>query len=97
MVDDGILEETKYLLSHGLTEHHQSLKAIGYKELLPFINNEKSLEECLEKLKQNTRHYAKRQITFMNQFPNIIKIDMTNISETTNKILNIIEENKWIN
>lgn len=62
MLSQGLVEETRYVLSQPLS--FTSVKAIGYKELAPYINNEKTLEECVEKLKRETRRYAKRQITW---------------------------------
>ena len=62
MLEQGLLEEAEQVLKKDLS--FTSVKAIGYKELAPYFNNEKSLEECIEKLKQSTRHYAKRQITW---------------------------------
>ena len=62
MMDDGLLDEAKEVLSSNLSA--TSVKAIGYKELAPYIMEKKSLDECVEKLKQETRRYAKRQITW---------------------------------
>lgn len=62
MMEQGLLEETQKVLSSKLS--FTSIKAIGYKELAPYFKNEKSLDECVEKLKQETRRYAKRQITW---------------------------------
>ena len=52
MLKKGLVEEVKYLVSRGATIDNQSMKAIGYKELLPYINGEDSLENCVEKIKQ---------------------------------------------
>ena len=90
MMEDGLLDETKYLLTK-VNEDSQSLKAIGYKELIPYLEQNDTLENCVNILKQKTRNYAKRQITFMNQFPNIIKIDVT---DTNQAVLNILDEYK---
>lgn len=62
MVEQGLLEEARRVLSspHGMTARN----AIGYKELVPWVNGESPLEEALEKLKQSTRRYAKRQLTW---------------------------------
>lgn len=62
MLEDGLVDEARQVLSNELS--YTSVKAIGYKELMPFINGEKSLDECVEKLKRETRRYAKRQITW---------------------------------
>lgn len=62
MMDDGLLDEAKEVLLSDLSA--TSVKAIGYKELAPYIMGKRSLDECVEKLKQETRRYAKRQITW---------------------------------
>lgn len=62
MLDNGLLDEAKKVLSNDLSQ--TSVKAIGYKELIPYFNCEKTLEDCVENLKRETRRYAKRQITW---------------------------------
>lgn len=62
MLENGLVHEAKDVLSNKLS--FTSIKAIGYKELLPYFNGEKTLDECVEKLKMETRRYAKRQITW---------------------------------
>ena len=62
MLKNGLIEETRQVLNSNLS--YTSVKAIGYKELSPYINGEKTLDECVEKLKRETRRYAKRQITW---------------------------------
>ncbi len=62
MVRDGLVDEAKRVYNSELS--FTSVKAIGYKELFPYLKGELPLEECIEKLKQETRRYAKRQITW---------------------------------
>ena len=62
MLRQGLLEEAKEVLSSPLST--TSVKAIGYKELAPYINGEDTLDNCVEKLKRETRRYAKRQLTW---------------------------------
>ena len=62
MLRQGLLEEAKEVLSSPLSA--TSVKAIGYKELAPYINGEDTLDNCVEKLKRETRRYAKRQLTW---------------------------------
>ena len=62
MVSEGLLEEAEHFISLG--EETTSKQAIGYKELKPYFRNECSLEEALDNLKKETRHYAKRQMTW---------------------------------
>ena len=92
MVDNGLIKELDYLLSIKGIENKLCMKAIGYKEFFPYIKGESSLNECKNILKQKTRNYAKRQITFMNQFDNIIKINYTGISKTAKNILEHIKK-----
>lgn len=92
MIADGLLDEAKYLLSLNLPEDNLALKAIGYKEIFPYINGEKNLQECTDLLKQKTRNYAKRQFTFMNQFDKYIKIEFCGIEQTAKKIYDIIKD-----
>lgn len=92
MLEDGLIEETKFVLNNANPEN-QSLKAIGYKELIPYINGEQSLDACLEILKQKSRNYAKRQITFMNQFKNLHKINVNSKEDVVNQILKELSKN----
>ena len=62
MVEAGLVSEAKRVFNSELS--FTSVKAIGYKELFPYLKGELPLEECIEKLKQESRRYAKRQITW---------------------------------
>lgn len=62
MLSSGLIDEAQNVLSKTLS--FTSVKAIGYKELIPYLEKEKSLDDCVEKLKMETRRYAKRQITW---------------------------------
>lgn len=62
MVQDGLVDEAKRVYNSQLS--FTSVKAIGYKELFPYLKGELPVKECIEKLKQETRRYAKRQITW---------------------------------
>lgn len=69
MMKDGLLDEVKTILSK-YGESSKALQAIGYKELIPVIKGEYSLERGVELVKKNSRNYAKRQVTFIkHQFP----------------------------
>ncbi len=62
MVQNGLIEECLEVYNHGnMKTSHQ---AIGYKELIPYFENKSSLQECIDCIKQETRHYAKRQLTW---------------------------------
>lgn len=71
MVEMGIIEETKNLIAkHGRIGN--IVDTIGYKEILTFLDGEATLEEALDKLKQHTRNYAKRQLTWFRRNPNLV-------------------------
>ena len=89
MVQNGLLEEARYVINNANLEN-QCLKAIGYKELIPYLNGEDSLENCINILKQRSRNYAKRQITFMNQFKNIKKVQVSTKQETAEYLYNVL-------
>ncbi len=65
MMSQGLLEEAEKYFSINLSD--TSKQAIGYKELKPYFDNEKSLKECIDTLKQSTRRYAKRELTWFNR------------------------------
>ncbi len=69
MVEAGLIEEAKDF--YNIDPEKTACQAIGYKELAPYFNGEKSLEDCLEGLKIETRHYAKRQLTWFRKNENI--------------------------
>lgn len=70
MVEQGLVEETRYLLKkHGRIKNF--VCTIGYKEVLTYIDGEATLDEALEKLKQHTRNYAKRQLTWFRANPEL--------------------------
>lgn len=68
MVEEGLIDETKYLLKkHGRIKNF--VCTIGYREILTYLDGEVPLDEALDKLKQHTRNYAKRQITWFRKNP----------------------------
>ena len=66
MINDGLLDEIKGLLDKGITFDNQCMQAIGYKEFKEYFDGSKSLQECIEQVKTNSHHFAKRQYTFFN-------------------------------
>ena len=79
MLDTGLLEETGELYDAGIFEKNSTAtQAIGYKEMLGFIRGETSLDEATEILKNATRKYAKRQMTWFRQKPYVTWVDAVN-------------------
>ena len=86
MMEQGLLDEVKGLVSK-YGKDCKALQAIGYKELIPVLNNEYSLDIGVELVKKNSRNYAKRQVTYIkHQFPVVFY-------ENTKDLLGIL--NKW--
>ena len=91
MINDGLVEEVTALFDEGIYP-----KGIGYREFIPYYNNEITLESAIEEIKKNTRHLAKRQETwFRNQMTsNFYSVDFDNVDNTINQIKKDIDE--WL-
>ena len=87
MINNGLLGEVKGLLGQGLSEHSQSMQGIGYKEIIEYLNGSITLQEAVEKIKLNTRHYAKRQITFFKKLPNLVYLKPDTIEDIADRII----------
>ena len=75
MFESGLVDEVKALLAEGVDINCQSMQAIGYKEVIEGLQNGYSQCTMRDIIKQNTRHYAKRQLTFFKKLPGIIWLD----------------------
>lgn len=67
MMEQGLVEEVKGLLNMGCTKDMVSMQGIGYKEIISYLEGEYSLEEAVYILKRDTRHFAKRQLTWFHR------------------------------
>ena len=77
MLEEGLENEVRALKSEGVFESSgTATQAIGYKELLGYINGEMSFEDAVEELKRATRRYAKRQLTWFSSHSNVQWIDI---------------------
>ena len=75
MVEQGLVEEVRSLLAEGVPADCQAMKAIGYKEIVPYLRGESDWTDTDYLLKLNTRHYAKRQLTWMRREDNVLWVD----------------------
>ena len=96
MLEEGLVEEVKRFYDAGLSEELPSMKAIGYKDFFPYFKGELSLEVCIDKLKQNTRNYAKRQLTWFKHQANPVFIEVDqldfNVNKITQKMLEVLNK-----
>ncbi len=75
MLAQGLVDEVRSLLAAGVPETAQSMQGIGYKEVIEFLKNACSQSTMSDMIKQNTRRYAKRQITYFKKFPAMRALD----------------------
>ena len=94
MIDEGLLEEVKCFYDKDVRTK-PLLNAIGYREIYKYFDGEYTYEEAVEKIKQNSRHYAKRQYTFFNhQLPVVwFETDYENFNNTIEKVSNYMDSN----
>ncbi len=71
MIEAGLEEEVRRLIEEGVPEDAQSMQAIGYKEMIPAVRGEYSLEAAAEEIRKRTRHYAKRQMTYLKRIESV--------------------------
>ena len=92
MVSNGLVDEVKKLKTMGCTSDMVSMKGIGYKEILAYLDGEYSLDEAVDKVKLESRRFAKRQLTWFRREKDTIWIEKNEYSYDDNKILNKIQE-----
>ena len=74
MVEEGLVEEVKELLAKGYDKNSTAMQGIGYKEFYGYLGGIKTLEETREEIKQGSRRYAKRQLTWFRKNENVKNI-----------------------
>jgi tRNA dimethylallyltransferase len=88
MMEKGLLEEVKSLIEY---RDRSSLRTVGYRELFDFLDQSTSLEEAIEKIKQNTRNYAKKQLTWLRRYTDSHIIPFDSIQIMKEKCIQIID------
>ena len=99
MIKDGLLDEVKDLLSRFQYNSQSGLyNAIGYKEIIDYLNGDYDLDRAVELIKQNSRHYAKRQVTFFKRerYAEFLDIDKLSLEEVTDHILQVLKDKEII-
>jgi tRNA dimethylallyltransferase len=88
MIEEGLIEEVKDLYQSGLRDC-QSIQAIGYKEIYEYLEGKVTLDDAIVNLKQNSRRYAKRQLTWFRNKMDVEWFDMTDVENVSKKIKEI--------
>ncbi len=89
MINNGLIQEIENLIKAGINKNHQSMQAIGYKEFFEYFDGKFTLEQTIDKIKLNTRHYAKRQITFFKKL-NATMLEPNDVKLLAQKVVNEI-------
>ncbi|NLV47286.1 MAG: tRNA (adenosine(37)-N6)-dimethylallyltransferase MiaA [Clostridiaceae bacterium] len=87
MIDQGLLDEVKMLIEHNLPKGSTCLQAIGYKELIGYLEEREELTQAIQRLQQATRRYAKRQLTWFRKMDSLIWIANQTPQEACETIL----------
>lgn len=90
MINDGLVDEVKSILSRGYSTDLNSLNTVGYKEIIAYLNDEYPIERAVELIKRNTRRYAKRQMTWFRKDTRIKWLDIKDYSDLENISGNLI-------
>lgn len=87
MLEKGLIDEVRALKSEGLTRSHISMQGLGYKEILAWLEGEISLDEAVYILKRDTRHFAKRQITWFKRERDVKWLDKSEFEHNDDAVL----------
>ena len=91
MMKDGLVDEVKGLLASGVTRDSQSMQGIGYKEVIDGLENGLSVSEIAATIKFNTRHYAKRQVTFFKRDERLVLLSPQDKDKNLDLIYNSLK------
>lgn len=92
MVEMGLFDEVKRLKEMGYSKDYVSMQGLGYKEVLDALNGDITFEEAVYRIKRDTRHFAKRQITWFKREKDVVWIDKSQFEYNDERILSFIEE-----
>ncbi len=92
MLDSGLVDEVKQLITSGLNNQHQAMQGIGYKEVYAYLIDKTNYQEMVDQLKQNSRRYAKRQLTWFKRYDFANWIDLSIRKNNKSVIEYIIDE-----
>ena len=92
MLDQGLLAEVEGLKAMGCTRNMGSMQGLGYKELLDYLEGEISFEEAVSRIKRDTRHFAKRQLTWFRREREVLWLNKPDFAYDNEKILRYMEQ-----
>lgn len=92
MLQDGLIEEVKGLLDMGCTREMVSMQGLGYKEMIDYLNGDISLEEAVYIIKRDTRHFAKRQLTWFRRERDVRWLNKSDFSSEEEILADMLEQ-----
>lgn len=94
MIDNGLIEEIKYILDKGYSKTLNSLNTVGYKEIISYLDGEISQDSAVDLIKRNTRRYAKRQMTWFRGVEEVHWFDVSSFDDLDNICEEIIKSER---
>ena len=91
MIEQGLVDEVRQLKKEGYEKSMVSMQGIGYKEVFDYLNGGCSMEEMTEQIKKDTRHFAKRQLTWFRREKDTIFIDKSEFKTETEILTYMLE------
>lgn len=92
MIENGLVDEVKKLVDEGYTRELVSMQGLGYKEIIDYLNGEISLAEAIYRIKRDTRHFAKRQLTWFGREKDVIFVNKNEFNYNTKAALDYMLE-----
>ena len=87
MIEKGLVKEVQFLKDKGYHRNMVSMQGLGYKEILSYLEGEITLEEAIYIIKRDTRHFAKRQITWFKREPDVIWLNRSKFNQNTDLMI----------
>lgn len=95
MLEEGLVEEVKKLLAFGCKRESTAMQGLGYKEIIAYLLGEITLEEAVYRIKRDTRHFAKRQLTWFRREKDVIWVEKDKFAYDEGKMLEYIIDCFW--
>ena len=92
MVESGLIDEVKGLMDSGLNLDNNSMQGIGYREIYDYLTGKCTYDEAIDDIKKNTRHFAKRQLTWFRREQNVNWININEYNYDNERILSKLTE-----
>ena len=92
MMEEGLLDEVRYLKERGVKRESTAMQGLGYKELYAYLDGECTLEEAVRIIKRDTRHFAKRQLTWFKRERDIIWADKSVIGQSDDDVVDFMRK-----